>query len=147
MDSCRNTSSPIWTIDAVYTTANALVCQAGCPCYANKTLWNGTESNTEVETTEDATLKERLIAKAAAAQSAAASFSMFESDTWAHNYQDCNLTQAVLDVSEYVLTNATKNAKFGMTALGAVETDFACAGMCGESSFFSFSEVSRGPPQ
>jgi len=33
-----------------------------------------------------------------------------------------------------------------MTALGAVETDFGCAGMCGESSFYSFSEVSRGPP-
>jgi len=30
--------------------------------------------------------------------------------------------------------------------MGAVETDFTCAGMCGTSYLYAFSEVSRGPP-
>jgi len=33
-----------------------------------------------------------------------------------------------------------------MAALGAVETDFGCGGMCQVSNLYSFSEVSRGPP-
>jgi len=33
-----------------------------------------------------------------------------------------------------------------MTAMGAVETDFECAAMCGYSYLYTFSDTSRGPP-
>jgi len=38
-DECRNTSSPIHSVDSIYTTSNTVLCQPGCLCYAEKELW------------------------------------------------------------------------------------------------------------
>jgi hypothetical protein len=52
----------------------------------------------------------------------------------------------VFSISDLKLENATGLTKFGMDAMGAVETDFKCAGMCQVSTFYTFSNVTRGPP-
>jgi len=44
------------------------------------------------------------------------------------------------------LANITNNTKFGVNALGAVESDFNCAGMCKNTTLFTFSNVTVGPP-
>lgn len=43
-------------------------------------------------------------------------------------------------------TNFTNNITFAFNILGAVETDFNCAGFCRTSKYFTFSNVTRGPP-
>lgn len=37
--------------------------------------------------------------------------------------------------------------EMGLNILRAVETDFECAGMCLESKFYTFSDVTQGPPK
>jgi len=142
LDACRNTTSPIHLIDTVvYPTANAVVCQVACPCFANSSLWNETtvtSSSTEEDTSVSSLLTD--------AQTSAATITMLDNSEMSHNYQDCDLTTAVFNVTDELLKNITENVKFGMAALGGVEADFGCAGMCASSNLYSFSEVSNGPP-
>jgi len=93
LDNCRNATSPIWTVDAVYTTANLMVCQAACPCYANSSLWNETTAN------EGAS----AVAIAKTTTTTVATATMFNNDALSHKYQDCDLTQAALDSANYLL--------------------------------------------
>ncbi len=39
-DECSNKTSPIWLVDATYTTANSVLCSAACVCYGDRTLWS-----------------------------------------------------------------------------------------------------------
>jgi hypothetical protein len=57
-------------------------------------------------------------------------YGMVDSDIWADNFQDCPVSQVVMNEVTYNMGNATENAKFGLDAMGAVELDFTCAGMC-----------------
>lgn len=63
-----------------------------------------------------------------------------------YRFQNCNISTTIFHVSDLKIENATGMVKFGMDAMGAVETDFHCAGMCGTSPFYTFSNVTRGPP-
>jgi len=63
------------------------------------------------------------------------------------NFQDCPGVNSVLSNDNGKLANATGLANFGLEAMGAVETDFSCAGMCGNSYLYTFSDVTRGPPE
>jgi hypothetical protein len=46
-----------------------------------------------------------------------------------------------------LLKNATKYVELGLTALGAMEEDFECSGMCAPATFYSFSDASKGVPE
>lgn len=37
-------------------------------------------------------------------------------------------------------------AEFGLDTMGAVETDFDCANMCGTPYLYTFSDVTKGIP-
>jgi len=73
---------------------------------------------------------------------------MFNSSDYKAKYQNCDLTNAVLNLTEasILLSNATNDTRFGIDAMGAVELDFSCAGMCQNSYIYSFSNTSYGPP-
>jgi len=72
---------------------------------------------------------------------------MKNNETFAHNFQECPISTSTLTSTEKVFHNLTNNTEFGMHAMGALELDFSCAGMCTYSPIYSFSEVSRGPPE
>jgi len=53
----------------------------------------------------------------------------------------------LIDKESEKMTNVTKNFKFGISVMGAIEKDFDCAGMCLSSVYFTFSEVEDGRPE
>lgn len=61
---------------------------------------------------------------------------------WAENYTECPTVNYALTPE----TNFTSNITFGLRVLGAVETDFTCAGYCRNSTFFTFSNLTYGAP-
>jgi hypothetical protein len=61
-------------------------------------------------------------------------------------FQKCPVSEVLFTISDLRLENATGWAKFGMNAMGAVEHDFECAAMCSTSVFYTFSNVTNGPP-
>jgi len=54
----------------------------------------------------------------------------------------------LLGTSIEALANATTMVNLGLEAMGGMESDFKCAGMCAKPAmFYTFSDVSMGPPQ
>jgi len=56
------------------------------------------------------------------------------------------VTEATFTALDLSLQEAVNDTRFGFDAMGAVEYDFQCAGMCQKSNIYSFSDTSMGPP-
>jgi len=54
----------------------------------------------------------------------------------------------LLNTNMEALKNATTMVNLGLEAMGGMETDFQCAGMCDKpATFYTFSDVTQGPPK
>jgi len=67
----------------------------------------------------------------------------------AKNVQSCMQAKIILNRGSKMnfLKNATKYVELGLTALGAMEEDFECSGMCEAATYYSFSDASKGVPE
>jgi hypothetical protein len=133
-DSCTNTTSYLKLVDTAYTTANSNLCQPGiCTCNADSSLWDEDSSAATNLISLDSVTDSVADSTTDAANTVTATtseYGMVDSDIWADNFQDCPVSQVVMNEVTYNMGNATENAKFGLDAMGAVELDFTCAGMC-----------------
>jgi len=71
---------------------------------------------------------------------------MVDDDDYPDKYQECTSTTVSVDALDVILSNVSDTLVFTLDALGAVEEDFGCAGMCTISSLYSFSDTAEGLP-
>jgi len=144
-DECQNDTSPIHYVDQLYDSVNEKFCEPeSCMCNADLSLWNKTPEEFNVTEiiqgglsnfTEGKNWKQLIYA-----------VRMIFGMEGAKNVQSCLQAKFILNRGSRIqmLGQATTYVNLGLTALGAIEDDFGCAGMCRKSTYYSFSDASKG---
>ncbi|CDW80637.1 tetraspanin family protein [Stylonychia lemnae] len=144
---CKNVSSDIFKVDALYGIGNAQLCGPSCACAADPKLWN--EYSAPKNDQKASTTQNVLNAGTSTATSATSQVNngIVYSATGAHNFPECKGISTTLQLFITAnISNSGDELKLGISVLDGVERDFNCAGFCINSKFFTFSEVSQGPP-
>lgn len=136
-------TSDLHKIDAIYGTGNSVLCTAACPCDANPKDWAYYNASL--------ILADTLTGAATGADSTATGVITSGMVTGTPNYENypqcpgANETLQAFIAANFSGSGA--NMQLGLNVLDAVERDFDCAGMCYSSVYYTFSQVSDGPPE
>eukprot|EP00347_Sterkiella_histriomuscorum_P007636 403348156 len=143
---CKNVTSDLYKVDALYGIANAQLCGTSCPCVADAKLWDQKSSNSTSQNASKS-LTGSLTGGQSQTTTTTLNTGIIYSPNGAHNFPQCPGTNVTLQ--SFITANLSGSGaqiKLGMSVLDAVERDFDCAGMCIPSKFYAFSEVNNGPP-
>ena len=71
---------------------------------------------------------------------------MVTSPNGALNFPNCTNTDAIMKTATFLDQKTADNITMGFRALSGIENDFTCASMCQYSVYYTFSNVTNGPP-
>ncbi len=61
-------------------------------------------------------------------------------------WPECPASSKAINLAQNFKLPYADDVNMGLQALGGVELDFQCGGFCRRSKFFTFSDISMGPP-